>query len=348
MSTSEDEEAAEPKGGARGTGKYKDFVPRIDGQQEDFVLPSGATACPVKHCSRYMKVCHPHWRLNEHMKTRHGWPRKNTQRHTDRRLSGAQRSGRYAGSQLSSGRGHRKGTMNERKGSGSSGLSSPNSQVFSPQMRDISPEPSTSRKRIPKKSAKLREHQALNDGADVEMDDTQSSELDESSADHTRDEPMIVEIERFIAQLESNGSDNTSSERSQLIQSYKDLIADDMIKVNCTLPKRQALRLMTLYKELSRRAEQQNSVYEMGGSHASRSVPARPILKPRGRPSGKMQQKSSKTEAAAHTGTAQASSSSLLSAPSTSSNDAQNTTSDPQPPPKKLKLKLNLSPRPKP
>lgn len=75
--------------------RYYQPIHTIPGQSQPFVLPEGTRSCPLPSCPGYMRPCNPHWRLNEHMKLRHGWPRKNTQPHTDRRLSGKQRSTAY-------------------------------------------------------------------------------------------------------------------------------------------------------------------------------------------------------------------------------------------------------------
>ena len=348
MSTSDHDEVSQMKVAGRSTGKYKDYVPRIEGQTEDFVLPPGATACPIKHCPRYMKVCHPHWRLNEHMKTRHGWPRKSTFRFMNEgHLQGAERLGKHSKTLTTSERPRRAVKSKRRSGSVSSGLSSPKSEIVSPQ-NNGSPQKG---QRIRKPTSKKLN--GLDGQLDVEMNDLEGADQVKDPAESYRDDQMISEIERFIDQLEANGTDNTSSERSKLIQGYKDLISDGMIKVNCILPEQQALRLMTLYKELSRRAEQQSSVYEMNGSCAPRHPPPpRPILKPRGRPSNAAKQAALRAQASAHQSSDSVSSASTIPAASiskdaTTSKDAKTAPADLAPPFKKLKLKLNLSPQPK-
>lgn len=51
-----------------------------------YTLPSGADHCPVPTCPSRGRKFKPYWRLNEHMKTKHGWPRRTIQPSTDRRL----------------------------------------------------------------------------------------------------------------------------------------------------------------------------------------------------------------------------------------------------------------------
>ena len=52
-----------------------DIVP---GQSEPFTLPPGSDHCPIPNCPAWKngRIFRPPWRLNEHMKTRHGWPRR--------------------------------------------------------------------------------------------------------------------------------------------------------------------------------------------------------------------------------------------------------------------------------
>lgn len=50
-----------------------------------FTLPPGLNRCPVPECPSKIRFV-PYWRLNEHMKTKHAWPRKQTQPHLDKRL----------------------------------------------------------------------------------------------------------------------------------------------------------------------------------------------------------------------------------------------------------------------
>lgn len=59
------------------------------GESKPYTLPEGIMQCPISGCPAHSlhRIFRPPWRLNEHMKTRHGWPRKNTQPNTDRRLS---------------------------------------------------------------------------------------------------------------------------------------------------------------------------------------------------------------------------------------------------------------------
>ena len=52
-------------------------APLVPGQSEPYTLPTGIDVCPIEGCPAYHsgRVFKPPWRLNEHMKTRHGWPR---------------------------------------------------------------------------------------------------------------------------------------------------------------------------------------------------------------------------------------------------------------------------------
>ena len=50
-----------------------------------FTLPPGLNRCPVPECPSKVRFV-PYWRLNEHMKMKHAWPRKQTQPHLDKRL----------------------------------------------------------------------------------------------------------------------------------------------------------------------------------------------------------------------------------------------------------------------
>jgi hypothetical protein len=51
-----------------------------------YTLPPGMDRCPVPTCSN-KTIFKPYWRVNEHMKLKHGWPRKQTQRNLDKRIS---------------------------------------------------------------------------------------------------------------------------------------------------------------------------------------------------------------------------------------------------------------------
>ncbi|KAL9061152.1 MAG: hypothetical protein Q9162_000297 [Coniocarpon cinnabarinum] len=53
-------------------------APICPGQTEPYVLPPNIDLCPIEGCPafRSKRKFKPHWRLNEHMKTRHGWPRR--------------------------------------------------------------------------------------------------------------------------------------------------------------------------------------------------------------------------------------------------------------------------------
>lgn len=44
--------------------------------------------CPDERCAGHIRFFAPYWRLNEHMKTDHGWPRKSLQPDLDRRKNG--------------------------------------------------------------------------------------------------------------------------------------------------------------------------------------------------------------------------------------------------------------------
>ena len=68
-------------------GKGKGYLdaPTVPGASEAYTLPPGIDTCPVDGCTAFYsgRKFRPPWRLNEHMKTRHGWPRRQTLPSTD-------------------------------------------------------------------------------------------------------------------------------------------------------------------------------------------------------------------------------------------------------------------------
>lgn len=64
------------------------FHDPLPGCARPYQLPAGTSTCPIPGCRGYGNKFKPYWRLNEHMKAKHGWPRKNTQPLLDKRING--------------------------------------------------------------------------------------------------------------------------------------------------------------------------------------------------------------------------------------------------------------------
>ncbi|KAI9662645.1 MAG: hypothetical protein M1831_002688 [Alyxoria varia] len=265
-----DQEAQASKGAYRVTprrssGGYHKYVPVIAPETEAFVLPSGTVTCPIPECPRYQKPCNPNWRLNEHMKTRHGWPRKRTQPLTDKRLSGSQRSEFYDRSTTAPQRNGKYTSKYCVRDDSPSDVNPSAGDNASP-MSDPPAQSTRSAARKGKERASMRKVSFLD--TDIEMQDADATEPETPNPgeEDTTDHAMVEELKLLIAQLttidKSSGQDS-NGHTMPIVGDLQRMLENGSLKVNTIVSASEGLSLSKLYKLLANRRNQVASIHEM-------------------------------------------------------------------------------------
>ena len=199
------------------------------------------------------------------MKTRHGWPRKRTQRLTDRRLSGSQRSEFYDSSipaPQRNGKYTSKYCVREQTplnvdpsgGDNASPMSDPPAQS------------TRSAARKGKERASKRKVSFVDN--DTEMQDADATESDNPNPreEDNTDHAMVEELKLLIAQLttidRSSGQDS-NGHAMPIVGDLQRMLENGSLKVNTTVSGSEGLALSKLYKLLANRRNQVASIHDM-------------------------------------------------------------------------------------
>ena len=297
--------------------KYFCAVPVIPGESEAYVLPAGATACPIEECPAFERLCHPHWRLNEHMKLRHGWPRKNTQPNTDRRLSGKHRSRNYQRqvvTPIENGRYKSKYQAKNQLDGAASNLTSPTTTTTTPtspeqdERKENQPTPPPARPQRKRKRAtskdtnvslssnirslklnmtsSAKEHNDEREGSDTTMEDSSPSPPPQKPIEMREGDPdklMIAEINDYIQELMSK-KDNASTvdeakSAERMVNDLRAILVKNPPRINCIVPAGKLEALIPLYKALAERRNRKASIYQMPRSTIDAAL-GKPVPQP--------------------------------------------------------------------
>lgn len=233
--------------------------------EQEFVLPPGCETCPIIECAKFGLTLDPHWRLTEHMKRSHGWPRKKTQRKDDQYPSNsiARHSNTMTGKEQLIWVSRSVPNISD------NALADSLNQRTSSTAHDEGPRAQAQR-RTTRKSIPTPRHRESLVGQplfdDEHYRDTMSDEPDitreeiPNSQSSQRDDAMIAEIQKYISELK------TYSDNKGFAAGLQGILDKDMIYVNKILPATQSHAISPLYKALADRAERHHATFNMNAT----------------------------------------------------------------------------------
>lgn len=256
-----------------------------------YTLAPGTTRCPVPTCPGHKRTYKPYWRLNEHMKMKHGWPRKQTQPNLDKRMGNTFRAEhRKRSSAFTNGFGmddtNSEGDVNMSDGDGEpaeevtrprrSGAKKDYSRLFDPY---ITTSPTKTAKSL-MVMLKVRvndpsTHDNVNT-PDVSGTATATARPSIATKVERAEQPdyhILTEAEQYVAELEMQKETTTTTPPAFLTSPYspaashvlpspaelastlRNLLRDDQLRINTLITPERSGAIRPIYHALSQRAE---------------------------------------------------------------------------------------------
>lgn len=257
-----------------------------------YTLPPGTYNCPVPTCPSHRRTFKPYWRLNEHMKMNHGWPRKQTQPNLDKRMGNQfraehkKRSSAFlneVGNEGSTdhGVGHLSDDADGARRPRRSGAKKDYSRLFDPY---VTTSPSKTTNSIPTNSllVKLKvrtneDHGPSSLSADESLD-TSITRPSKAEPAEKPDHHIVTEAEQYLLELEKDESiihpspqsafppspytpstsrlqhPEPASSPADLVNALRDLLTDNKLLVNTLITSERSGTIRPIYHALARRA----------------------------------------------------------------------------------------------